>query len=378
MRIAIDARALRWAGIGRYTRSLLAALVTSPTDFEFTILVASADLDYWQRLQSSWPTASQSKLQTVVVEGSYYSWREQLLFWRQLEAVTADLFHFTHFNLPLLFRRPYVVTIHDITRFMFPGEQRQDLWQQVAYEQVFAQAVRHARQIISVSHTTTQALRGLPLSLSAPVTTIYEGVEDSFKQPIAPSVREKIKLLIGTTDPYFLHVGVWMSHKNLPRLLLAFKAIVTKYPQLKLVLTGKPKPGYSNVLRQVQDLGLEQQVIFTGFVPSTLLPALYSEAVGLVFPSLYEGFGLPPLEALAVGTPVIAANVSSLPEILGPTAIYCNPEYVPSIQQAMEQLVRQPELGQHLRTMGKIRAQSFTWDKTASAHLAVYKQAMVH
>lgn len=373
MRIAIDARALTWTGIGRYIRNLLIGLARLDRRHEYTALVGAPD-------RAAFATLKQEHLDerftAQVVEPSYYSWREQIVLPWQLASVEADLFHFTHFNRPLLFHRPAVVTIHDTTRFIFPGEQRQGLLQQLAYEVVFARAVGSARGIICVSETTRQELTGLPLQLPSRPIVIPEGIEARFFANAAPLASQKVRMLIGTTDPYLLFVGVWMSHKNLSRLLAAFADVLPTHPQLKLVLTGKPKPGYDNILERVRKLGIEASVIFAGFVPEELLPALYAEAACFVFPSLYEGFGLPPLEAAACGTPVITSNVSSLPEVMLDAAYYVNPEYIPGITAAIREVLENQDLRTRLITAGRKRADQCTWEKAAQEHVALYETAL--
>ncbi|MEX1997174.1 MAG: glycosyltransferase family 1 protein [Candidatus Andersenbacteria bacterium] len=373
MRIAIDARAFSWAGIGRYTRNLLLGLARQPSSHQFIVLLNEKDWPFFTAFQAE---SLSDKFSSHIVEGSYYSWQEQTKLLWQLRQVPADLFHFTHFNVPLLFSRPYVVTIHDVTRFIFPGQKRQDLWQQVAYELVFKRALERAQSLICVSATTRNDLRQLPLSLPRDVQIIPEGVDDQFNRPVTVALRHKVRIMLDTTDPYLLYVGVWMSHKNLLRLLEAFALTLKRHPHLRLVMTGKPKPGYSNILHATRKLKIEHNVIFTGFVPPALLPALYAEATCFIFPSLYEGFGLPPLEAAACGVPVITSNVSSLPEVMAKAAYYVNPEYVPDIAQGIAAVLRDSLLRNQLIAAGHARVRQFSWTKAAAEHLTLYEQSM--
>lgn len=373
MRVAIDARAFSWTGIGRYTRNLLVGLAQQASGHEYQVLVGQADLATFRQLKTEHLS---DRFTPVVVNGSYYSWREQTLLLAQLQRVEADLFHFTHFNMPLLFNRPYVVTIHDITRFIFPGQKRQDLLQQVAYEYVFKRAVERARRVICVSQSTAQDLLSLPLHLARQPNVIHQGLDPDFLEPADIVRRQKARMLLGTADPYLLYVGVWMSHKNLHRLLAAFAGILKSYPNVKLVLTGKPKPGYDDVLRQTRQLNIERQVIFAGFVPHELLPAIYAEATCFVLPSLYEGFGLPALEAAAAGVPVVASNVASLPEVMADAALYVNPEDVGSIARGIEQVLKDGDTRTALVAAGKKRVKKFNWLTAAKSHLAVYEAAL--
>ena len=372
MHIALDVRAWKWTGVGRYIRNVVRQYAVLPHGHTFTLLVPRGD---------EWPEGLRDIIQkhpdrfkAVEVEPSYYSWQEQLLYPFELSRLDVDLFHFPHFNVPLAFNRPYVVTIHDTTRFVIPGQRRQGLLNQIAYETVFRHAVASAKHIISVSKHTAFELRNLPFAPSDIETTvIYEGVDDQFFVPPADLEVGKMRALLGTDSSYLLHVGVWMSHKNLERLLRAFKQVVEKRPDLKLVVTGKPVPMYSNLLKLIQELGVENSVVFPGFVPDDLLPALYSQAEMLVFPSLYEGFGLPAIEAAAVGTPVVCSNVTSLPEIMNDGAFYVNPEDVDDIARGIERVLGDGDLRAQVISHARQRVAEFRWDVCAKETLKLYK-----
>lgn len=369
MKIAIDARAYSWAGIGRYIQNILEQLARIPSPHHFLVLLSAEDVAAAKA--SSW--YRQPNFNVILVEGSYYSWQEQTTFLYQLQSITADLFHFTHFNVPLLFSRPYVVTIHDSTRFIFPGQRHPTLFRQLTYEMVFKRAVERAQGVVCVSGTTRQDLASLPLRLPAVVETIYEGV-DHFSLNITPRQRQVVRDLMATPDPYLLFVGVWMSHKNLRRLLQAFSLIQSRYPHLKLVITGQKQTGYVDIKDLVRVLGLGSQVIFPGKIAADLLPALYAEALALVFPSLYEGFGLPALEAAACGTPVVASNVSSLPEIMGSAAQYINPEDTFDIASGIVRILSDETRRKELIVAGREQAKKFKWRICGEQLLQLYER----
>ena len=369
MRIAIDARAYQWTGIGRYTRGLLDQYARIGTSHEFVVMVPRGEIDEARHVLD----LPSENFSFVGVEPSYYSWREQVFFCMQAMRVDADLFHFTHFNVPLFFRKPYVVTIHDTTRFLFPGQKRQKLIQQIGYEVVFSHALARAKAAICVSSATRRELGGLPLSLPPVAETIHEGVDEMFLRDIGRDVRQKVRMLLGTQNRYLLYVGIWMSHKNLIRLLSAFEIVRRSHPDLKLCITGKPVPGYSRLMQNVREMGMGDSVIFPGFVPHELLPALYAEATSFVFPSLYEGFGLPPLEAAACGCPVVASNGSSIPEIMGDSAEYVNPESVVDIARGIERVLAGGAYVDALVHSGRERVRHFQWDACAEKTLALYE-----
>lgn len=370
MRIAIDARAWNWTGVGRYIRALVREYAHLVTPHTFVLLMPDDPAAIAEAKELTKLHADAFSFQTI--GGSYYSWSEQLQLPFQLANIQADLFHFPHFNVPLFFTRPYVVTIHDTTRFYFPGQKRQGLVQQLAYELVFTQAVRRAKRVICVSDHTAHELQSLRAALSA-VSVIHEGVDERFLANTSKEESMRVQKLLGTRDPYLLMVGVWMSHKNIPRVLRAFQVIHAKYPNLKLVVTGMHRPGYVDVTRLVRDFALQDSVILPGFVRDVILPTLYKQARALLFASLYEGFGLPALEAAAAGTPVIASNVSSLPEIMGSAAQYVNPENKADIARGIEAVLMNDNWRAQLIASGKRRASVFSWEVCARKTLAVYE-----
>jgi len=186
---------------------------------------------------------------------------------------------------------------------------------------------------------------------------------------------ERTKAKYGLTE-YFLYVGNLLAHKNLRRLLLAFSLITRRLPY-KLVIAGHKDPRYYPALEaEAQALGLAGKVLFLNYVPTDELPALYAGAKVFVFPSLYEGFGLPPLEAMACGCPVIVSNVSSLPEVCGDAAYYVNPYDVESIAEGIHKVLTDEALRQNLIKKGIERVKLFSWEKAAKEHLKVFEEVL--
>lgn len=368
MHIVFDGRALEWTGIGRYTRNLLDQYKDLPSSHTFTVLLPPTLVETEKK---NFPS---DRFTLYPIESSYYTWREQVVFWRQLENIPGDVFHFPHFNVPVLFRRPFVATIHDATRFIFPSQKRSSALEQLAYEYVFAKTLQHARAIISVTHHTAQQIQHLPLPAPKRMDVIYEGVSSDFHSDISREDRQKARDFLYTDAQYLLYVGVWMAHKNLIRLLQAFQRIRAKHPELELVITGKPVVGHTDIRPFVEQLGMKDYVRFVGFVPHNLLPAVYAESKGFVFPSLYEGFGLPPLEAAASGVPVVASQVSSMPEVLGDAAEYVNPESIESITKGIERILSDAGRRRELQQLGITQAQKFQWKHCAEKHLQIYEE----
>lgn len=372
MRIALDARAFSWTGIGRYIQNLVREFDTIPTQHTFTLLVNDTDRDAIRQVITTNP----QRFSLVSVESSYYSWQEQTKLLWQLNRVSADLFHFTHFNIPVLFRRPFVVTIHDITRFIFPGQSDKSLLKQIVYEYIFHQSVTKARSLITVSDTTYTDLHQLPLSLPKIHETIPEGVQAIFFKPASRSDRNRIRQLLRTQQPYLLFVGVWMEHKNIERILEAYALVRQRHPTLQLVMTGVHKHNYVDVLARARAWQVEQQVIFPGFIAEELLPALYQEATAFLFPSLYEGFGLPALEAAASGIPVITANVSGPSEVMAGAAELVNPEDTSDIVRGIHRVLADDAYRSQCIASGRQHAAQFTWRTCAHRTLALYEKSI--
>lgn len=209
----------------------------------------------------------------------------------------------------------------------------------------------------------------------SPEHIVLEAADHRFR-PISAAESEPTLRQYGIERPYILYVGALESRKNLPRLLAAYARLREWSERWRLVIVGARKWKSSPIFDTVQQLGLEPHVTFTGYVADEHLPALYSGADLFAFPSLYEGFGLPVLEAMACGTPVVTSNTSSLPEVAGDAAILVDPRDVEQIANAMWLVLSQPDLAAALREKGLARAAQFTWERTARETIEVYKQAL--
>lgn len=370
MRIGIDARAYEWTGIGRYVRNLLAEVTrvaaARGSSIEFVVFAPRR----LGRVLAELPGTT-----VVPVHGSYYSVYEQSAFLARILASRVDLMHFPNFNVPVLYRRPFLVTIHDLTRFHFPGQKHTSRAHQFAYQLVFRSAVRHARHIIAVSAYTNQELVRFFPEVEGRVSVIYEGVDDRFLNASEGDGEDVAALArLGIETPFVLYVGLWMRHKNLPCLIRAFQRLrAAGYPG-RLVVTGRGRPWDENVQRLANDHSLGDVVVLPGAVSDDDLPALYRQADVLLFPSLSEGFGFPPLEAMACGTPVVAARAGSLPEILGDAALFADPNDPAAFARATELLARDPEMRERLVERGRERVRAFSWKTCGEMTFALYER----
>lgn len=382
MRIGIDCRMFQssFTGIGRYTFELVKNLqILSRTDpkagqHEFVLFLNEPEFSKFK------PTEPNFK--KVQVDAKHYSLDEQTKFLKTLKEEKLDLMHFTHFNAPIRYNKPFVTTIHDLTHTLFPGKKMRGLPYRMAYKAVVKNAVKKAKRVIAVSENTKKDLIKMLRTPSHKIDVIYEGVNEEFQ--MLPGVADAQKDATEGLDipTFLLYTGVHRYHKNLPRLIEAFSILSPRFPELKLVITGKPDPLYPEAEETTQRLGLKDKVVFSGLVSEEELISLYNHATAYVFPSLYEGFGLPILEAMQCGTPVCASNVSSIPEIAGkakdgkPNAVLFDPENPQDIAEKIESVLTNPTLQKELIEKGLQRVKAFSWAKMAKQILELYNEAI--
>lgn len=364
MRVGIDARFYGSVGkgLGRYTEKLIVHLerIASSGD-EFVVFLRRENFDEY--------VPSRPEFRKVLADYPWYGFLEQFAFPFLLLRERLDLVHFPHFNVPLLYFRPFVVTIHDLILLRYPttrnttGSVITYRLKYLAYRFVIAGAVRRASRILTVSHfTETDILREYP-EATGKIVVAYEGCELGRVEPEQPPR--------GILSPYFLYVGNAYPHKNLE----SFIPLARRFPDIRFVLVGKSDFFYERLRVKAEADGVKN-IVFPGFVPDDDLVALYRGAQGYVFPSLYEGFGLPPLEAMRLGTPVIASSRGSLPEVLGDAALFFDPEDGETLVRHVEALLADPELARSLREKGYARAKRFRWEDMAGTSLRTYREAV--
>ncbi len=385
MRIGIDARFYGSVGkgLGRYTEKLIKYLEELDHANEYFIFLRKENFDEYQ--------PSNTCFQKVLADYAWYSFDEQLRFPWLLRSFRLDLVHFPHFNVPLLYRGPFVVTIHDLILLHFPTRRATTLhpwWYRVkfwAYRMVIGHAVRKSRKIIAVSEYTRGDIEKYYPRTKGKIVVTYEAIEPfcyMADQSRAMSILSRLGLLTRDADnssgrfdrgiikPYLLYVGNAYPHKNLETLVSSLQRSDT--PDIRLVLVGKEDYFY----QRIQSLAREkhpERIIFAGFVPDNELDILYRFARAYVFPSLYEGFGLPPLEAMGRGLPVVAARATCLPEILGDAAYFFDPSVSQSFSQALARVWTDEALRKNLQAKGYERIQHFDWRVMAERTLQIYQ-----
>jgi glycosyltransferase involved in cell wall biosynthesis len=368
--LVLDARMLRASGIGVYLQQLIPRLSHA---FELTLLGNPEELA---------PYRASANARIIPMEAPIYSLREQLELRNRIPA--CDLFWSPHYNIPLMpvAARHRVVTIHDVYHLAF--QHTLTLPQKIYANLLIRAAVRLSDKVITVSAFSKQEIIKYTKAKPDAVVAIPNGV-DSFRFESQHStdsafIQAAAQPIPYTAKPYLLFVGNVKPHKNLVTLLKAFAILQAHTPALDLLIVGK-KEGFITGDTQVgelleNDALLKKRVIFTGFVEDELLPHLYQQAAALVFPSVYEGFGLPPLEAMASGCPVVAADAASIPEVCGDAALYFSPLNHLELAAQLSEVLHVPALRDKLIASGYRRVQNFSWDKAAERHLAVFRQIL--
>ena len=379
----------RGAGINWYIRNLLTHLPRVDRDNRYTAFLGD------RRFTSSGLTLRLSRLPTSrpVVR----------IFWEQVAQPFAlrkegvDLLHALAFVTPLLSPCPSVITIYDLSFILYPesfkGSKR-------FYLSLFTRlSARRARRIIAISQSTKgDVVRLLGVSPDK-VEVVYCGIDEAFC-PLPGDQVATFRSKRGLPERFILFVGTIEPRKNVTRLIEAFAGLKSQvtgprlrpeaHPEgsqvagdlgpvtwdLRLVIGGAKGWFYEDVFARVKELGVEGEVMFPGYISAGELPLWYNAAELFVYPSLYEGFGLPPLEAMACGTPVVAANTSSLPEVVGEAGLTVDPLAVEELTEAMRRVLDDEALRQEMRERGLRRAQGFSWTKTAQETGQVYRRAM--
>ncbi len=372
MRITIDyTPALRQtAGIGRYTRGLVAALAEIDRANDYNLFCAGEAPD-----RKTWPENFTVRVSKVPARWLTAGWhRLRLPLPAERLAGDCDIFHSPDFSLPPLRSARGVVTVHDLSFLRLPEHADPGLRDYL--EKSVPQAVARAHRVLADSENTRRDLIELLNVAADKISVVPAGVETRFR-PVRDTVKlAEVRARYGLPDWFILFVGTLEPRKNLARLIAAYGQMrrQTGLPHA-LVLAGKPGWLYQGIYDQVAEEGLNEHVRFPGFIADADLPAAYTLADLLAFPSLYEGFGLPPLEAMACGTPVVCSDNSSLPEAVGSAALLVDATDVDALADAMARVLGNASLRVRLGDLGRAQAARFTWDAAARKLLEAYQLA---
>ncbi len=300
---------------------------------------------------------------------------EQVAFPLLLSRDRYDLCHAQAFVLPVLNRTPSVVTVYDLSFELYPEHFR-------AANRMYLQwgtrrSVAQARRVIAISESTKRDLMRLYGVPESQIAVIPPGIEQEFHREYKPEAVEQFRSRKSLPEHFILFVGTLEPRKNIPALVRAFMQARRRFklPHRLVVVGGR---GWMDkaITRAVQESGAQEWIIFPGFVPGDELPYWYRAADAFVYPSVYEGFGMPPLEAMAAGTPTVVADSSSLPEAVGDAALLVAPNDEASLEEALGQILTDDELRAELAARGRARARTFTWERAAAATAEVYRNVL--
>jgi glycosyltransferase involved in cell wall biosynthesis len=426
-RILIDGR---FIGVGdsmtRYCLGFLKCVLDLDKENKYTLLIRP---EGESTIQKSKIKNQNDNLKIKILDIAHYSLGEQTKLHNYLNKEKFDLVHFIQFNHPILYRGRYVVTIHDLT--LFGHLHREKLHKKLAFNAVMKSAVKNSAKIVTISETSKRDIienYGVdPKKIAVTYLAVDEKYSDGVKNKELRIKQFKEKY--GITGDYILYTGMWKKHKNIVRMLQAFEQYLTEKQKnkrtkedqgaitseakqsIQLVLVGKVdknEPEVIDLVNQINNRMSNVQypisneipndqrgnesgkmhntscishntnrplpIITTGFVEEEELPIAYAGAIFYVIPSLSEGFGLPPLEAMACGAPVISSKISAMPEILGDAALYFDPYSIEDIADKMKQMAENNELRQHFAHKGLEQASKYSWDNTAKGTLVVYRE----
>lgn len=373
MRVGLDGKeiSLKADGIGRYAINLIRSMAKILVNEQWIEIVLFAG----PRTQIDFLVPDNILVSNRIRKIKSSLVRSFLFFPIILPEEKIDVFHgLDHVSLPFFNKRgKLVITIHDIITFIFPEFFTWKHRKIVNF--MLPKMLARADKLIADSHSTKNDLSQFFKIDDKKITVIHLGLEERFKIVSFQEI-EKIRKKYHIKDDYILFVGVLEPRKNIVSILGALSILkqTGKLRGRKLVVAGKTGWLFKEIFKKVQESKLEKDVIFTGFVNEEDLPALYSGALFSVFPSLYEGFGLPVLEAMGCGTPVITSKVSSLPEVVGDAAILVDPMNIEELAWRMEMLCESSDLREELGKKGLERSKLFSWEKTAQKTLEVYKE----
>jgi glycosyltransferase involved in cell wall biosynthesis len=361
-KIVIDARE-SGTSTGRYVDKLIENLAELSIPYEVMVLIKNRRVDYVKKIAPNF--------EVVVANYKEFTFAEQIGLLRQIKHLNADLVHFGMIQQPVLYRGKTVTTIHDLTTARFRNPAKNWLvftLKQMVYKRVIKIVAKKSTAIITPTDFTKDDLAKFADINSRKITATYEA---------ADRISDESEALenISEADQFIMYVGRPQPHKNLDRLVQAFIKLKEKHPGLKLVLAGKKDKLYKRVENYAKSLGATD-IIFTDFVSEGQLRWLYEHANAYIFPSLSEGFGLPGLEAMMHGAPVVSSNATCLPEVYGDAAHYFNPLNVNEMAEKIDEVLTNERLRKELIEKGNAQVKKYSWKRMAEQTLDVYKKVL--
>ncbi len=372
LHIVIDARRIRDFGIGTYIRSLVHALSAIDHANHYTLVSGPGEVRTLGGLPENFRTAVYTRPDSDN--------RNHITFPMYLHGLSPDLVHIPLNRVPIFMIRPYVVTIHDMANLFFEPVASKLRMELRLFR--FRRGLQRAARVIAVSEATKRDVEHLMGVPAHRIRRVYNAPDPEFLERHAAGTEEQLRIMerYQVNYPFLLYAGNIRPQKNIPRLVEAFAVVRAQlaehpiYRDLRLIIIGDTISQYPAVRQAVIKSRVEHVVRFLGFVPFETLRCFYQFAAAFVFPSRHEGFGLPPLEAMACGTPVVTSNVSSLPEVVGDAAMLVNPENVFDIARGIREVLLDDSLRAEMICRGREQAARFNWERTARQVLEIYQE----
>jgi glycosyltransferase involved in cell wall biosynthesis len=373
VKVAIDIRRMTEFGIGTYIRNVVRTLARLDRESAY-FLIGSPE-----KVSECGPLPPNFK--TVALAGRDDTLKGNLAFRAIVRRLGCDVVHIPHlFWIPRGLGCPYVVTVHDLLEHMYGSRDASNVRRRM-HLFLTRRVLLKAARIIAVSQFTKNEIEKLLAVPDERIEVVYNAIDERFLHGHATAAdRELIAQRYLVNYPFILYAGAIRPHKNVVRLIEAFSALKSelrkeeRFPDLKLIIIGDDLSSHPRLRRTVVRGCVQNDVRFLGFVPIEVLRIFYDVAKIFVFPSLYEGFGLPPLEAMAHGTPVVTSNTSSLPEVAGGAALLVNPENVFEIQRGLQRVLLDEALREKMKERGYEQAQRFSWNASVARTLEIYRE----
>jgi len=370
LHIVIDVRRVRDFGIGTYIRNITRAVSRLDQENRYTLLARPEDLDQFEGLGPNFQILPVPETDRGLWHNLQLPGLSRLL--------KGSLYHIPLNSVAWRMPLPYVVTIHDMSTLLFP---EQKTFRSTLHQERYRRGAARAARVITVSNATRRDIETVLRVPSDRISTIYSAPDPAFTcEPDKPDQDRQILDRYSISYPFILYAGAIRAQKNIPRLVEAFAVLRhefehhPRYSELRLVIIGDELSKNPAVRRAVAHSRIEHAVRFLGFVSSETLRVFYRAAEVFAFPSLYEGFGLAPLEAMACGTPVVASNLPSLIEAVGEAAELVSPDNVFDIARGLREVLLNSARRQWLTGAGREQARRFHWDSTGREVLAIYQQ----
>ena len=360
-------------GVGTYIRNVVRTLARLDRDGEYFLIGSPERVAECGTLPPNF--------HAVALDGRDNTLKGTLDFRAIVRRLDCDVVHIPHlYWIPRGLGCPYILTVHDLLEHMYGSRDASSLRRSLHFY-LTRRVLRKAARVIAVSQFTKNEIEKLLAVPDARIEVVYNAIDERFLHGHATEAdRELIARRYQVNHPFILYAGAIRPHKNVVRIIEAFSSLKSElqkeqqFSDLKLIIIGDDLSSHPRLRRTVVRSGVQNDVRFLGFVPIEVLRIFYDVAKIFVFPSLYEGFGLPPLEAMAHGTPVVASNTSSLPEVVGNAALLVNPENVFEIRRGLQRALLDPVLRERMKQRGYEQAQRFSWTSSVSRILEIYRE----